>query len=131
MKSPALHFDVDRAVSWERAVLGCLLESPDLWSDAAGLNAGNFILPEDRKIFSAIADLHEHSSTADAVSVHAQLGESVPAGAIAALLEGCVPENFHSYLRQFRESIRDKRFHEQYAQLGEAKTAEDPHQHFR
>jgi hypothetical protein len=125
MKSPALHFDVDRAVSLERAVLGSLLEAPELWRDAAGLNADDFLLEYDRKIYCAIADLHEHSSTADVVSVHAQLGESVPAGAIAVLLEGCVPENFRSYVRQFRESTRDKRFHEQYAQLGEAKTAED------
>jgi hypothetical protein len=118
-------FDVDRALIWEQAVLGCLLESPGLWRDAAGLNANDFLLEYDRKIFRAIADLHEHSSTADLVSVHAQLGESVPAGALAALLEGCVVENFASYLRQFRESTRDKRFHELYAKLGEAKTAED------
>jgi hypothetical protein len=118
-------FDVDRALIWERAVLGCLLESPGLWRDAAGLNANDFLSADDRKIFTAIADLNEHSATADIVSVHAQLGDSVSAGAIAALLEGCVPENFPSYVRQFRESTRDKRFHELYAQLGEAKTAED------
>ena len=125
MKSPALHFDVDRAVSLEKAVLGSLLEAPELWRDAAGLNADDFLLEYDRKIYCAIADLHEHSSTADVVSVHAQLGESVPPGTIAALLEGVVPENFNSYVRQLREATRDKRFHELYAQLGEAKTTED------
>jgi AAA domain/DnaB-like helicase N terminal domain len=118
-------FDTARAVVWERAVLGCLLESPQLWREAADLSADDFLLADDRKIFGAIADLNEHSSTADIVSVHAQLGESVPTGAIAALLEGAVPENFRSYVRSLRESTRDKRFHDLYANLGEAKTAED------
>jgi hypothetical protein len=118
-------FDTARAVVWERAVLGCLLESPELWREAADLSTDDFLLADDRKIFGAIADLNEHSSTADIVSVHAQLGESVPTGAIAALLEGAVPENFRSYVRSLRESTRDKRFHELYANLGEAKTAED------
>lgn len=121
----AQRFDTERAVRYERAVLGCLLESPALWREAADLSTDDFVLADDRKIFRAIADLNEHSSIADAVSVHAQLGESVPAGAIAALLDGAVPENFRSYVRSLRESMRDKRFRELHANLGEAKTAED------
>jgi DnaB-like helicase N terminal domain/AAA domain len=118
-------FDTERAVRWERAVLGCLLESPELWSKAGELTADDFQLDWHRKIFSAIADLNEHSSPADIVSVHAQLDDSVPAGAIAALIDGAVPENFRSYVRHLRESTRDKHFHELYAKLGEVKPAEE------
>lgn len=106
-------------------MLGCLLESPQLWSEAADLKADDFLLADDRKIFRAIADLNKHSCAADVVSVHAQLGESVPAGAISALLDGAVPENFRSYVRILRESTRDKRFHELHANLGKAGTPED------
>ena len=113
------------AVGWEHAVLGCLLESPELWKEADGLSADDFALDYDRRIFRAIADLNEHSSPADIVSVHAQLGDSVPADALAALIDGAVPGNFRSYLCHLRESTREKRFHELYANLGKARTAED------
>src|ERR1019366_7106402 len=56
------------AVGWEHAVLGCLLESPELWKEADGLSADDFALHYDRRIFRAIADLNEHSSPADIVS---------------------------------------------------------------
>jgi hypothetical protein len=42
-------YDVNRAVGWERAVLGCLLEAPSLWPKAAELNTGHFQLDLHRQ----------------------------------------------------------------------------------
>jgi hypothetical protein len=105
----------------ERAVVGCLLEKPELWSEAAALNADHFLLADHRKIFSAIADLNEHHCSADIVSVADQLGESVPAGVISALVDGAVTENFHSYISHLCQATRDRRFQELHAKLGLAR----------
>jgi hypothetical protein len=118
-------YDGESAVRLGRAVLGCLLEAPGLWKDANSLEADHFLLDDHRKIFGAIALLHEHECDADIVSVADQLGEAVAAGDLGALVDGAVPENLKSYVRHLRESARDRQLQKLSGQLVEAATIED------
>jgi hypothetical protein len=122
-KAHAYH--AERAVLLGRAVLGCLLEVPGLWKDASSLEPGHFQLSDHSKIFGAIASLNERGCSADIISVSNQLGETVDPGDLAVLLDGAVPENLESYVRQLRESWCERQFQQLGEQLAGASTAED------
>jgi hypothetical protein len=117
-------YDPERAKRLGAAVLGCLLVAPTLWQDASGLDAGDFLLTDHQKICEAIAFLQKHDYSADIVSVYSRLGDSVEAGVLGALVEGVVVENFPSYLRQLRESVRDRHFQKLHQQMEAASTVE-------
>jgi hypothetical protein len=118
-------YDAERAVRLGKSVIGCLLEVPSLWRDVDSLDAGHFVLADHRKIFGAIAFLNEQGCCADIVSVFNQLGETVSAGDLTALLEGVVPESFKYYVGCLRESARDRQFQQLQEQLPGAATKED------
>jgi len=115
----------ERAERLGRAVLGCLLEVPGLWKNASALEPDHFLLSDHRKIFGAIAFLNEHGYSADIVSVSNQLGETVAHGDLAVLIDGVVPENFNSHIRQLRESKRALQFQKLQEQLAGASTSQD------
>src|ERR1700687_709991 len=118
-------YEAERAARLGKAIIGCLLEAPRLWRDADSLDADHFVLADHRKIFGAIAFLNEHGGCADVVSVCNQLGETLPAADLAALLEGAVPENFKYYVGCLRESARERQFQQLQEQLPVASTKED------
>ena len=118
-------YDVERAVRSERSVLGSLMEVPWLWKDASCLAASHFVLTDHQKIFRAIAFLNQKGYAADTASVLTQLGDEVEVGYVTSLIEGVVPTNFKSYVRQLRESARDRQFLQLLPQLADASTPED------
>jgi AAA domain/DnaB-like helicase N terminal domain/Homeodomain-like domain len=118
-------YDAERAVRLGKSVLGCLLEAPALWKEGSRLDADDFVLANQQQIFSAMAFLHEHEYAADLASVHAQLGEAFDAGDLSAVVDGAVPENFKSYVRQLRQCTRDREFRHLLEQMAEASTVED------
>jgi hypothetical protein len=118
-------YDPEGHVRLGRAILGCLLERPELWEQASGLTADKFLLSLHSKVFSAIKYLHETGQCADSVSVCVQLGDEVETGDVSALIEGAVPENLSAYVRQLHDALRDRKFHLLQERLEKAKTVED------
>jgi hypothetical protein len=122
------HSDVlEKSERLGRAVLGCLLESPGLWSEASELNRGDF-RGYNEKVFAAIKELNERNCIADATSVAAQLGEQVPAGYVDGLDHGVVCANFGSYVRQLREATQHRQRECAIEQLQTAKTKDERRQ---
>jgi AAA domain/DnaB-like helicase N terminal domain len=100
---------IENAEAWERAVLGCLLESPELWPQASDLRIDHFVISDHRKIFRAISELHSRNLDADIASVVAR-SDGVPADYISSLVDGTVKPNFASYVRGVRAAEKDRRF---------------------
>jgi hypothetical protein len=118
-------YDVERAICLGRSVLGCLLEEPQLWKVASSLDESHFVLADHRKVFSAISFLNQNGYAVDVPSVLAQLGEKVQPGDVTSLTDGVVPANLKSYIRQLRESSRDRQFQQLREQLAGDLTLED------
>jgi hypothetical protein len=118
-------YDPEGHVRLGRAILGCLLERPELWEQASGLTADKFLLSLHSKVFSAIKYLRETDQCADIVSVCAELGEEVEPGDISALVDNAVPENFQAYIRQLHAALRDRKFHLLQERLEKTSTVED------
>lgn len=98
------------AERWERAALGCLLEAPESWAEAAGLHADQFSTDWHRAIFSAMCALHERNAVADIVSVISEVGDSVPVDFISGLVDGTVASNLPVYVGKIREAASDRKF---------------------
>jgi replicative DNA helicase len=86
--------DAERAVQWERAALGVLLETPEMWTQIDNLSGEDFLLSDHRIFFQTISDLHHRNSDAEIVAVIAELGDTVTADFVTALIDGCVRPNF-------------------------------------
>lgn len=95
---------------WGRAVLGCWLEAPELWPEAAQLGPVHFLGGYEQKIFTAIRDLHERKCDADLTSVVMHLGEAVPHDYVSGLIDGVVRPMFGSYVRRLREAGQEREF---------------------
>lgn len=111
--------NVDNSVLAERALLGCLLETPEAWPLAAGLRADQFSITDHRKIFAAIARLHERNSEADVVSVAAEAA-TVADAYIGGLVDGVVKQNIPAYVRRVRQAAQDREFKRLCEHLAEA-----------
>lgn len=118
-------YDPETLVRLGRAIIGVLLERPDLWEHASSLTEAKFILSFHSKIFAAIKYLHEAGQCADPVSVCAYLGEDVDPGDVSALIDNAVPENLPAYVRQLDAALQDRKFHVLQERLEKAKTVED------
>jgi hypothetical protein len=114
----------DNSARLGRDVLGCLLESPDLWPKAAQLDAEHFH-GYDRQIFAAIQALRLQHCDADIVSVNAHLGDKVPVEYISGLIDGIVRPNFESYVRQLREAYQERKFSHLAEQLQAANSKDE------
>jgi hypothetical protein len=98
----------DKAVRWERNLLGALLESPERWHEASSLSVDHFLLTDHKKIFSGIARLNARNLQADMGSVIAELGSSVPASSVAGLVDGVLTPSLPQYVRMVRSATRER-----------------------
>jgi DNA-binding CsgD family transcriptional regulator len=114
---------IEASMRYGRAVLGCLLESPESWPQTAHLSAEDFH-GDDRKIFAAIKHLHEHNCEADIVAVTTQLGDSVPAEYVGRLVDGNVHANMASYVRHLRDATKERKLNGLIEQLRAAKSTD-------
>ena len=101
----------------EKGVNGALLQDPNLCAPQIGdLASWHFLSSDNRKIFTTIQKLIGKGGTANAYSVIAELGESVPVGYVAECMIGVVPERFSHYkgrvmkLRRIANSRRSMSF---------------------
>ena len=114
----------ETTVHYGRAVLGCLLESPDSWPQAAPLTADDF-QGDDRKIFAAIQHLKEHNCDADIISVAAQLGDAVPVDYLSRLVDGVVHNQLAAYVRQLRDATKERKLNGLIERLKGAKATDE------
>src|SRR5262249_878441 len=96
------------ATGWGRAVLGCLLESPESWAEASQLTPEHFF-GDDQRIFAAIQGLNARHCDADLVSVVLELGDRVPANYVSGLVDGVVKPNLQTYVRRLREASQQRK----------------------
>ena len=108
---------LESAVHLERAVLGCLIEQPSLWSQAGDLATDDFLLTDHQQTWQAFCRLHGNGTPVDIVHLTAELSGKVDAACIASLLDGCVPENFASYVRRLKEASQERKFLRAWEQL--------------
>jgi AAA domain/DnaB-like helicase N terminal domain len=121
---PTSRFSAATVTRWGRAVLGCLLESPDLWPHAAQLTPEHFS-GDEQKIFAAIQGLHERQCDADIVSVVAELGDKVPAEYVSGLVDGVVKPNLPSYVRRLQEASQERKLGRLIEKLQAAKSNDE------
>lgn len=116
---------LDSAIRFERAVLGSLIEEPSLWPQA-DLNTDDFCLSDHQQIWQVFCRLHEDRDPVDIVTLMSALDGKVQAAYITSLLDGVVPLNFRSYVRQVREAAQERRFQRLHERLGEADRDQRP-----
>lgn len=111
----------ENAKRFERAVLGCLLETPDLWP-AAHLESDDFKSDYHRHIWETLRQLHADGQPADLVTV-SSVASNVPSDYIAGLLDdGYVNANFSIYVEGVRSETHNRRFNKLAKLLDEART---------
>jgi DnaB-like helicase N terminal domain/AAA domain len=123
----------ERVSDIERALLGSFLTAPNAWGRAraiAPLQASDFTLTAHQKIFSRLEQLAQHGDPLDLPTLaatmdsHGELEGIGGAPYLAALIEGCVPENVWSYTRAVRDQRKDRDFANLQEQLAKARTPE-------
>lgn len=96
---------------WERSLLGAVLESPEVWPQAASIKPADFSLDYHRQIWSAMLALHANSETVDLAAIAARLDGRVPIDYLASLVDGVVHVNAPLYVQRVRTAARDREFH--------------------
>lgn len=126
-KHPNSAFDTgEQAKRWEQNALGALLEEPTLWPQASTtLTTDDFLLKDHRTIFRAIAKLQTQGLPADLGSVLAEVGTSVDAAYLVALIEGAVVPSFPAYALQVRKAARERQFARLRQQLNQSTPDDD------
>lgn len=104
------------AVQFERAVLGVLVERPDLLPEA-GLSPTHFLLSDHQKLYSAMCELRNF----DVVQLAAALDGKVDAAYIGTLFDdGYIDANFPKYVTAVRQAALDRQFARLREQLDNA-----------
>ena len=98
-----------KAARYGRAVLGSILQLPDLAGQLDGLSPDAFVSDADRKILKAINVLYEHGCQPDLAAVVAELDDRVDAAYVASLIDGVIPESFSTYLRRLKETVTERK----------------------
>lgn len=101
----------DGVVVYERALLGTILETPELWPQASHIEASDFVTPSHRAIWSTLQRLYNAGGAIDIVTLVATLGEAVSAEYVASLVDGIVKPNFPQYVAAVRQGGRARQFH--------------------
>jgi hypothetical protein len=116
---------LDRASSYEKSLVGALLECPSLFSQIGELTAGDFISPHERSILAVITKISSEGRTADLCTVDAELGSAVPPGYLVECTNGVVPECFQQYKREVLKASRDRQFRAHIEVLGTLTSPEE------
>jgi hypothetical protein len=111
------------AESYERCIVGSLLENPALWKELEPVTPDHFFSTYTRVTMTAIESIVAQGQTVDLASVVAEVSDKVPPGYIAECRDGILPENFPSYKRRVLDAAKDRRYHAQLDVLG---TLTDP-----
>jgi len=102
----------DNTVRFERAVLGCLLETPALIRDA-GLSASQFLLSDHQTIFRAMVEQQDF----DLTTLVPAIGERLVV--YLGSLVGHIPLQFPKYAEGVRRGFTDRQFQQLHESLGQ------------
>jgi hypothetical protein len=107
----------DNAVRFERAVLGSLIAEPSLWPQA-DLTTNQFQITAHRDIWQSLCRLNGDGIPADLIVVTSDLDGKVEPSYLAELLDGVVPINFKSYVREVQKAAHERCFKRLHERLG-------------
>jgi hypothetical protein len=109
---PMSHSDL--VTQTEKALLGSILLSNDLWPGTDGLSADSFGLDSHRRIFVKMAAMFEDQCPVDLVSLTAELGRVNQLECcggppyVSELIDHALPENFDRYVRMVRTAAFER-----------------------
>ncbi len=106
------------AETYERCVIGSLLEKPELSQQLGGLTSSHFLSGYTRTTMTVIEEIVCQGQTADVPSVIAELADKVPPGYIVECMNGVIPENFPNYKRHVLRAAKDRRYKAHLEVLG-------------
>src|SRR5262245_20089822 len=121
----------DATEQTERALLGSVMLDNSLWPQTESVSADDFLFESHRRIYRCMASMAENKRPIDETTLPAELqarGELQSIGGfdyIGVLLDGVVPENFSTYVRDFHKAAQERTFARQYEQLGNTRDNEE------
>jgi hypothetical protein len=127
---PTSHSDL--VTQTERALLGSILLSNDLWPRTDSLSADSFGLDTHRRVFAKMAAMFEDQCPVDLVTLTAELGRvnqlegcGGPAY-VSELIDQALPENFDRYVRMVRTAAFERQIARQVHALNATCASSSP-----
>lgn len=123
MKRPDM--DDENAIRYERCVLGCLLEKPELINEIECDLSADFLTSDHRSLWRAVAKLEDEGITLDNPTIIEESG--VDAAILSDLIaSGAVLAKFDTYVTRVREASQERRFRRLHEELGGAAVKDRP-----
>jgi hypothetical protein len=116
---------LQNAIRYERCLLECVLETPDLVSRINFDLSPHFCLSDHRSVWRAIVKLHSEGIAPDIASIVEESGVDV--AVLADLFGvGAVNVNFEAYASRVREAAKERQFRRSLEELGTCSLEDRP-----